>query len=436
MGVPDLTSKAIDPNLLNQYIAAKSQSTVGNVLQGMDTGLQKGLAYTDAINKIIEKKKQAMAISKAMQTPVAKKADADTGGLFGITMQNNPEIGMSWLLNQEKKNNEVHVVAKHDSATGKDYMGSLDPVTNQPVMREVNVNQISNGTGGFVRPENVKFEPWSNPATKINPADDPNNWNVKTATPQEQTIAQAMVDGKVDITKMTGTMGAGKTRERLISYAQQLDPGFDMTNFPTRIAMRRDYATGIPAKNLLSLNTVIGHLNTLNDKANALDNTKIVKYNTLKNYLSKEIGNPQVTGFNNAKQAVINELSRTFQGVGQVTQEERDAFSADLNNAQSKEQTQQAISTYIDLIKSRTDAVKANWEQTFPNTKTPVPILNEKSKGILKKFGYDPNTMEKVDNSSSNQLTEENIQHTLKLHPELKNRQDVIDAYNKKMQGR
>ncbi len=217
--------------------------------------------------------------------------------------------------------------------------------------------------------------------------------------PDKIRLAHQLIEGKG--LPFTYTNSRGAEKEKLSMLAARIDPTWDPSVVPQRIALRKDFATGNSARNLTSLNTVIGHLDTMTRAFDKLNNAEVTKYNSVGNYLAKNTGKPEVDAFNAAKTVVNGELAKVVQGVGVVTNEERASFDKNLNDASSPAQAKAVVEKYMDLMKSRTDALKENWSQSMGDTATPVPIINAKSKAILAKHGYDPKTLEKVDASTA-----------------------------------
>lgn len=210
-------------------------------------------------------------------------------------------------------------------------------------------------------------------------------------------LAKAVVEGRGVPQAFVNPRSPDKAKISLL--ASEIDPQFDLSKASQRVALRTEYVKGNAARNLTSLNTVIPHMDTLQKAADALNNRSLRKYNSVSNYLKNETGKPEVVRFEAAKNAVNNELGRVFQGVGAITDAEREAFNKDLGAANSPEQIQGVIDTYIDLIKSRTDAIRMNWEQSMGDQASPTPFLNSKVKKILQSHGYDATTMEKTGES-------------------------------------
>ena len=217
--------------------------------------------------------------------------------------------------------------------------------------------------------------------------------------------AQAIIDGRASTTQLASLRTAGG--QKLALLVAEKDPNFDFSLAPQRIALRKDYATGPTSRNITSLNTVMGHLDTLNKKVDKLNSKDLKKYNTVANLTKTETGKPEVVEFKAARNAVTNELGRVFQGVGVVTQEERTAFKEDLDAAGSKEQLKNVVTTYVELIGSRLNVINENWDQSMEGVKTPVPILNDKTKRIIEKYGFDLGNETSVPGGTKNSAEEE-----------------------------
>lgn len=222
-------------------------------------------------------------------------------------------------------------------------------------------------------------------------------------------LADAAAAGKAQISALVNARGNEK--EKLALVTAERHPDFDLTMANQRIATRKEFSQAGPTgKALVSLSTVVGHMDTLEKKIDALDNKAIPKYNSIANYLQKNVGKPEVSGFIAAKGLVISEMGKIAQGSGIVTNEERQEFSKALDTASSPAQAREVIQTWMDLIKSRSDSIKSSWNQTMGDQEPPVPFLSEKAKSTLIKHGYNPKTLEKtssakeMDNSSLDAL--------------------------------
>lgn len=350
----------------------QASSIGGNIL----SGFKQGLDLTDTFDKIMEHKEQKKKIATALG--MIRKDESIPDKWKAVAETQDTEEGLISVLNSAAK--EVRdtqpEVPKPDKPL---YYTDTGRGITYRAGDETRANVTDIPANADVRPLNIQGQD-----IELTDADR------KSLMP----LAKALVEGRATPGQMVNARGMAK--QKITMLAAEIDPNFDFTQMPTRQKVRNDFApNGTMGKALTSLNTVIGHLDTMGEAANKLNNKALVKYNSLGNYISKNIGNPEVTNFNAARNLVIGELGKIAQGTGVVTNEERTMFQKDLENSNSIEQINGVVNTYMDLIKSRTDAIKGNWTQTFPMTQPPIPFINEKAKAKLIKHGYDPISLEK-----------------------------------------
>lgn len=172
--------------------------------------------------------------------------------------------------------------------------------------------------------------------------------------------------------------------QEILNRAGLYDPTFDQTQYGARQKLRADFTSGQGARNIRSLNTAVGHLDTLRAKADALNNFSIPIANRVINAAESSLGDPRMVAFNNAATAVENELANVFKGTGATDQEVKQ-WRESLNASQSPAQFAGAINTAIELLGSRLDALKSQWE-TGMGKPSDFEILTPKSRGIIQKL--------------------------------------------------
>ena len=280
------------------------------------------------------------------------------------------------------------------------------PKTTQLQTKTVNVTDMD----GTTTPTEAVFDPSRNrwleantnqPITgKISPYSPTTDTNLSDADRKRLTpLAKAVIEGRATPSAVTSARGGD--RQKLSLVTAELDPNFDLSLAPQRIATRKDFSSaGKSGQSLSSLNTALGHLDRMYENGQALDNTDLQLWNKYKNLAFKQTGNAKVDRLLADRDAVTSELGRVFQTTGVVTQEERNEFRARLSEASSPEQIKSVADEWINLLKSRTDTFKSNWDQTMSGVETPVPIINKKTKAILIKHGFDPVTLEKSEKAS------------------------------------
>jgi hypothetical protein len=181
--------------------------------------------------------------------------------------------------------------------------------------------------------------------------------------------------------------------QKVLELASAYKPTFDAKEYPTRLSLIRDFKSGKAATNIRSLNTAIGHLETLQDAGKGLNNRANTFWNTAANFgLSTMLGDPGVVKFNTAATAVENELASLFKGTG-ATDQEIKAWRQSINSSASPAQIQAVISQAVELLGSRLGALRSQYEVGL---KEPAEfgLLNDTSRRILGKFGVDVDTVD------------------------------------------
>jgi len=170
--------------------------------------------------------------------------------------------------------------------------------------------------------------------------------------------------------------------QRLVAAAVQYDPTIDAANAATRVATRKDFTSGKAAQNMTSINTAIGHLITLRNAARDLDNSSIRLWNAVANRALTETGDPRVRKFQVARQAVASELTRAFRGTGGSLTEVKD-WEAAINEADSPEQLDKAISQATELLTSRLESMETQYRQGMGRSGSAMQFLTPKNQKLL-----------------------------------------------------
>jgi hypothetical protein len=183
--------------------------------------------------------------------------------------------------------------------------------------------------------------------------------------------------------------------QQVIAIASQINPDFDSSQWNVKYRLRQDFTSGKAALNIRSINTVVAHLETLQEKAKALNNGSAPLWNTISNYGLTQTGDPRVVAFNNAATAVENELASVFKGTGAPTDQEVKQWRSNLNSSQSPEQIKAGLNTAVELMGGRIQAMTDQYERGLGQPKD-FKILSDKSRTILNKIGVDVNVLDPV----------------------------------------
>lgn len=200
----------------------------------------------------------------------------------------------------------------------------------------------------------------------------------------QKAFVKQMLDYKAD----PGSLSARKgDRDKLILKAYQVDPSFDIGGYKTRYATRKDFTSGVAARNIRSINTVVNHIDELSNAIPQLNNGSFQLVNKGKNTFREVTGDPNISKFNFAADAVASELASVFKGTGSGTDAEIKAWRNKINNAQSPEQLRAEVDEAVRLMSGRMDALQNNYKEGIGK---PVDfnMLSPKSRNILLGMGH------------------------------------------------
>jgi len=219
--------------------------------------------------------------------------------------------------------------------------------------------------------------------------------DIGQATESQKNIANQLVNYKIPLP--SGFALRSPYWQTVLGIAGDIDPTFDATQYNVRLKARQDFTSGKSAQNIRSINTLIGHLNTLEDKAKGLENGSVQLWNKIANTGLTQTGDPRVVEFNNAANAVESELAAVFKGTG-ATDQEIKQWRQSLGASQSPEQLKKGIQTAIELMGSRMDALQNQYEVAMGKPKD-FRFLSSRSQKILKNLGVDADELDKVENT-------------------------------------
>lgn len=223
--------------------------------------------------------------------------------------------------------------------------------------------------GTFEEKEKIRAKYRPRPSTPAVPGTGAGaNWKLKgeaffeSLPPQDQEIIGGLIDYTLDPAK-TSSM-RGNQRQQVIAAAKRADPGFDMSAYPRRAALRQDFATGKTSKSLDSLNQLSGHLSQLSESFEAEQTGNIQALNAFVNAVATATGDPRVTNATTARTAVAEEVATLMRG-GVGTEGATKAWQTNFSPNASPAQQRGAIGTMRHLVGSRLGSLRQRWKTTM-----------------------------------------------------------------------
>jgi len=210
------------------------------------------------------------------------------------------------------------------------------------------------------------------------------------ATAADPNIVKGLIEGR--IAPPTQKAAATDYWQAQLQAATQQDPTFDGVNFQARAKTRADFTSGKSAVNITALNTVVGHLDSLDRSIDKLGNYGGFPGSTLNNKLAHGIAaasgtDERIRSFETAKEAVANELTRVFRGTGGA-EADIQAWKKQLDSSNSPSALHSTVRQMAELINSRMEALGEQYNQGMGTTKDPIQLLTpDKQKAFLRLSG-------------------------------------------------
>ncbi len=210
---------------------------------------------------------------------------------------------------------------------------------------------------------------------------------LKTQEPGRANQIRAIADGRMS---PPGGMSLKSPQiQGLMRDVAQYEPGFDLTSWTARNKTRADVSSGKMGQNISSFNTAIGHLETLANAAEDLNNSSFPVYNNIANLVISAKGDPRVNKFEVARTAVADELTRAFRGSGGNVHDLVQWEKA-INSAGSPAQLKAAVGQAVELLRSRIEAVGDQYSRGMGKTTDPLTLLSPKAATAIRKLSGEP----------------------------------------------
>jgi hypothetical protein len=197
--------------------------------------------------------------------------------------------------------------------------------------------------------------------------------------------ARALIEGRRAFP--TGSALRSPAVQQLIAAATQADPTLDATNSFTRVATRKKFTSGTTRDNITAINTALGHLGTLWQDAQKLNNFGSPALNAPVNaFESGILGDERYTNFNISRHAVVDELEKAFRGSG-GTQAGIEQWQQGINNSQSPKQLRGAIEKAVELLQSRLEALNEAYSTGMGRSSDTMEFLNPHARAVFNALG-------------------------------------------------
>ncbi len=211
-------------------------------------------------------------------------------------------------------------------------------------------------------------------------------------SPKQRTLIKGIANYEID---PNSAKTRGVPAADAIILAKQYNPSYDQTQYGTKSGIRKDFTTGTSGKVIRNLNTATGHLEQLDQAADALNNSDFPMLNKVANNLGFQVGSDKTTNFNAVKNAVVGELSSIYKGTGAATDAEIDHVMQSISAANSPEQLKGFIKQSVHLMGSRLQALQYQYQSGIGNP-ADFEMISPSSQKTFEKYGAPVQPTQKV----------------------------------------
>jgi hypothetical protein len=205
--------------------------------------------------------------------------------------------------------------------------------------------------------------------------------------PAQGQIVKALADGRMAFP--SGFALKSPYWQGMLQAVAQYDPSFDAINYNARAKTRNDFTSGPSAKNITSLNTVIGHLGQLNDDVDKLGNGDFPLVNAGVNLFQTQTGNTkkqaEIADFESAKTATVDELTKALKGSGGTVHDIK-TWESQLNAANSPAALHAVVARMTGLLSSRINSVGEQYSKGMGKTSDPTELLSPEAKAVWQRL--------------------------------------------------
>jgi hypothetical protein len=188
----------------------------------------------------------------------------------------------------------------------------------------------------------------------------------------DQELIKAMANGQM------AASGFGnidqKRRTLLIQGAQLYDPNFNARKFQIGSFTAKEFSpVGAAGKNILAINTMIEHIDQFASNFDKLNNSQVQRWNTAKNKLATEFGDPALLTVQQSALRVAGEYAKIIKGgAAAPTDQEMQHWESVFTTNMSKAQMNAVVWDALDGAGGRLDALQQARDINLPGEKTPI----------------------------------------------------------------
>jgi hypothetical protein len=178
-----------------------------------------------------------------------------------------------------------------------------------------------------------------------------------------------------------------------MNWVNKLNPDYDETKYNEKNTYLTQFTKpgGTNYNTRIAINTGINHLAEFKEKTDALKNKSFKswgiftkKYNSIRQMLQEEKGDPAVTGFNNTLNKVATELAKIYKGTASPTQDEIEAERVAMGIDLTPEQFDEVFKTSVNLVAGKLQPLRLDYQTNMGHDYG--PLVDSSARASAKKL--------------------------------------------------
>lgn len=299
---------------------------------------------------------QYQAVRQTLQSSGMSPQEASSKAMLAVM---NTEAGKT-ILTEALTNKEKYGVVSEDPLGGKQY-GFVNE-------REQTINGKPIGSAGSPAGQAQGLQAMTDRISQMR----------ESGASKEQLLGQIPTGYRDDVNALiTGkgvpaNMGRAQSRMAILTLAKVVDPNFDETMIPTRIAMRKDFSgEGKNGQAIGSFNTAQHHIDKLSDDLEELSkyNGNFPSLNAARGWLANNANtNPKLRdsmqAVNDDMAAVSHEVANAYNS-GHLSDHDMATWNKLTHTDLPPDQLRRGISDFVDLLNGKRDSLNHMYHQAF-----------------------------------------------------------------------
>jgi hypothetical protein len=299
-------------------------------------------------------------------TDSANNATGDMTGAFVPTAEGRQVIkrypdGSADLTGGIHYNPNTRTMHWDDGGMRLTYSEGMEKPMARPIPRPM-VNQVTGELMDVSDPSNIKMlkVPTANEGKPITQED------FNKLSPSDQNKAQMYAELRLPISPY----GISRDKEfnRLLPYSTFINPNLNAQDYKIQQNVKTQYASNKQTDaggQIRSFNQAITHLGTLDQLADSMQNSWSPGYNSVRQWLQTQAGQPYKKAYDEASLIVATEMARAYKG-GVPDVDDRRKQQEALDSANSPQQFKAVIRQVIpEMVGGALENLDSGWEKTM-----------------------------------------------------------------------